>query len=38
VAERLDDESGGGLVRVDLTARSAGDKVLGMARALVRLS
>ena len=37
VAERLDDESGGGLVRVDLTARSAGEKVLGMARALVRL-
>jgi acyl dehydratase len=34
VAEKLDD----GLVRVDLTARAAGDKVLGMARATVRLS
>jgi len=33
VAEKLD----GGLVRVDLTARSGGDKVLGMARVLVRL-
>lgn len=39
VAEKHDDESGvGGLVRVDLTARSAGEKVLGVARALVRLS
>ena len=38
VVEKSDAESGGGLVRVDLTARSAGDKVLGMARALVRLS
>jgi acyl dehydratase len=39
VAEKLDGEpSGGGLVRVDLTARSAGEKVLGVARALVRLS
>ena len=38
VAEKSDAESGGGgVVRVDLTARSAGDKVLGMARALVRL-
>jgi acyl dehydratase len=34
VAEKLDD----GLVRLDLTARAAGDKVLGMARATVRLS
>lgn len=39
VAEKLGAESGdGGLVRVDLTARSAGEKVLGMARAVVRLS
>jgi acyl dehydratase len=39
VAEKVHDESsGGGLVRVDLTARSAGEKVLGVARALVRLS
>ena len=38
VADKSDAESGGGgLVRVDLTARSAGDKVLGVARALVRL-
>jgi acyl dehydratase len=34
VVEKLDD----GLVRIDLTARSDGDKVLGMARATVRLS
>jgi acyl dehydratase len=34
VADKLD----GGVVRVDLTARSAGEKVLGMARVLVRLS
>jgi acyl dehydratase len=34
VLEKLDD----GLVRIDLIARSDGDKVLGMARALVRLS
>jgi acyl dehydratase len=34
VAEKLD----GGLVRVDLTARAAGEKVLGMARATLRLS
>jgi acyl dehydratase len=34
VAEKLE----GGLVRIDLIARSAGDKVLGMARATVRLS
>jgi acyl dehydratase len=34
VAEKLAD----GVVRVDLTVRSAGDKVLGMARVLVRLS
>ncbi len=34
VAEKLE----GGLVRIDLTARSDGDKVLGMARATVRLS
>jgi acyl dehydratase len=34
VAEKLD----GGIVRVDLTARSAGEKVLGQARALVRLA
>jgi acyl dehydratase len=33
VAEKLSD----GLVRIDLTARSDGEKVLGMARALVRL-
>ena len=33
VAEKLD----GGLVRVDLTATSGGQKVLGMARAVVRL-
>jgi acyl dehydratase len=34
VADKLD----GGVVRGDLTARSAGEKVLGMARVLVRLS
>jgi acyl dehydratase len=34
VLEKLDD----GLVRIDLIARSGEDKVLGMARALVRLS
>ena len=34
VAEKLE----GNLVRVDLTARSSDDKVLGMARATVRLS
>jgi len=34
VGEKLPD----GVVRVDLTVRSAGDKVLGMARVLVRLS
>ena len=34
VAEKLD----GGLVRVDLTVRAAGEKVLGMARATLRLS
>ena len=34
VAEKLDDN----LVRIDLTARAAGEKVLGMARATVRLS
>jgi acyl dehydratase len=34
VADKLD----GNLVRVDITARSAGEKVLGMARAVVRLS
>ena len=34
VAEKLE----GGLVRIDLTARSGDDKVLGMARATVRLS
>jgi acyl dehydratase len=34
VAEKLE----GRLVRIDLTARSDGDKVLGMARATVRLS
>ena len=34
VAEKLE----GGLVRIDLTARCEGDKVLGMARVLVRLS
>ena len=34
VAEKLE----GNLVRVDLTARSGDDKVLGMARATVRLS
>ena len=34
VAEKLE----GGLVRVDLTVRSGEDKVLGMARATVRLS
>jgi acyl dehydratase len=34
VAEKLD----GNLVRLDLTARSAGEKVLGIARATVRLS
>ena len=34
VAEKL----GGGLVRIDLTARREDDKVLGMARVLVRLS
>ena len=34
VAEKLD----GGLVRVDLTARSAGERVLGQARAVVRLA
>jgi len=34
VAEKLE----AGLVRIDLTARSDGDKVLGMARATVRLS
>jgi acyl dehydratase len=34
VAEKLGD----GAVRIDLTARSDGDKVLGMARATVRLS
>ncbi|MER6915494.1 MaoC family dehydratase [Streptomyces sp. NPDC000594] len=34
VAALLDD----GLVRVDLTATSAGEKVLGMARAVVRLA
>jgi acyl dehydratase len=32
------DKLGDNLVRVDLTARSAGEKVLGMARAVVRLS
>jgi acyl dehydratase len=34
VAEKLDDN----VVRVDLTVRSAGEKVLGAAKALVRLS
>ena len=34
VAEKLDDN----LVRVDLTARAVGEKVLGMAKATVRLS
>jgi len=34
VAEKLD----GDIVRVDLTARSVGEKVLGQARALVRLA
>jgi acyl dehydratase len=34
VADKLD----GNRVRVDITARSAGEKVLGMARAVVRLS
>ncbi|MFJ5936416.1 MaoC family dehydratase [Streptomyces sp. NPDC093071] len=34
VAAKLDD----GLVRVDLTATSAGQKVLGMSRAVVRLA
>jgi acyl dehydratase len=34
VAEKLD----GDRVRVDLTARAAGEKILGMARATVRLS
>jgi acyl dehydratase len=34
VTEKLED----GTVRVELTARSAGDKVLGQARALVRLA
>jgi hypothetical protein len=34
VAAKLDDRT----VRVDLTAVSAGQKVLGMARALVRLA
>jgi acyl dehydratase len=34
VAEKLADN----LVRIDLTARAAGDKVLGMAKAIVRLS
>ena len=34
VAEKLE----GGLVRIDLTARREDDKVLGMARVLVRLS
>ena len=34
VAEKLADN----LVRIDLTARAAGDKVLGMARVTVRLS
>jgi acyl dehydratase len=34
VAEKLDDF----VVRVDLTVRSAGEKVLGAAKALVRLS
>lgn len=34
VAEKLGD----GVVRIDLTARAEGDKVLGMARATVRLS
>jgi acyl dehydratase len=33
VAEKLE----GGLVRIDLTARSGDDKVLGVARAMVRL-
>jgi acyl dehydratase len=33
VAEKLE----GGLVRIDLTARSDGEKVLGMARATIRL-
>jgi len=32
------DKLGDNLVRVDFTARSAGEKVLGMARAVVRLS
>ncbi|GAU67611.1 putative fatty acid synthase [Streptomyces sp. NBRC 110611] len=36
VAAKLDDEAR--TVRVDLTARSAGQKVLGMARAVVRLA
>ncbi len=36
VAAKLDDEAR--TVRVDLTATSAGQKVLGMARAVVRLS
>ncbi|MDQ1539843.1 MAG: hypothetical protein QOH29_569, partial [Actinomycetota bacterium] len=34
VAEKLDD----GLVRVDLVARSGDDKVLGVAKVLVRLT
>ncbi|MGW5330115.1 MaoC family dehydratase [Streptomyces sp. NPDC004014] len=34
VADKLDD----GTVRVDLTAKSAGQKVLGMSRAVVRLA
>lgn len=36
VAEKLDDEAR--TVRVDLTATSAGQKVLGMSRAVVRLA
>jgi acyl dehydratase len=39
VAAKTDDEQGpGGLVRIDVTARSGADKVLGMARLMVRLS
>jgi hypothetical protein len=36
VAQKLDDEAR--TVRVDLTATSAGQKVLGMSRAVVRLA
>ncbi|GEJ98427.1 MaoC family dehydratase [Streptomyces sp. NPDC003388] len=38
VSAKVADKLGDGTVRVDLTAKSAGQKVLGMSRAVVRLA